>query len=161
MEEERKKMKGRREIGTRQARRERDEEWVGEISEVGTRLHSLRPHSLCLPFPILLHYFILLHRPLLQRWIWSVWREIWEGSFEWRKWIWFLRSKIWWSLCCICCASLFSDRARERKRERASERERNVWRLRKWRKIKRLRAFFSFFNVMGRAGLNLGILFLC
>ena len=28
-------MKGRREIGAEQARRERDKEWVGEISEVG------------------------------------------------------------------------------------------------------------------------------
>ena len=24
-------------------------------------------------------------------WIWSVWREIWEGGFEWRRQIWFLR----------------------------------------------------------------------
>ena len=30
-----KKMKGRREIGAGQARRERDKEWVGEIGEVG------------------------------------------------------------------------------------------------------------------------------
>ena len=36
-----KKMIGKREIGAGQAIRERDEEWVGEIGEVGTRLHSL------------------------------------------------------------------------------------------------------------------------
>ena len=39
-------------------------------------------------------------------------------SFEWRRWIWFLRSETRWSLCCVCYASLFSERERERERER-------------------------------------------
>ena len=58
------------------------------------------------------------------------------------------------SLCCVCCASLFSVRARERKRDSKRERERSVWRPRKWRKMKTLKhwnegfsfLFFSFFN---------------
>ena len=74
------------------------------------------------------------------------------------------------SLCCVCCASLFSVKARERKRESKRERERSVWRPRKWRKMKTLKPwnegfsflFFSFFLIffMGKVGLNLGILFL-
>ena len=90
-------------------------------------------------------------RRWIWRWIWSVWREIWEGGFEWRKRIWFLRIETRWPLCCVCCASLFFVRARERKREQAREREvfgfSDVdWELRRGRRWRRRRrTFFLFF----------------
>ena len=92
-------------------------------------------------------------RRWIWRWIWSVWREIWEGGFEWRRRIWFLRIETRWPLCCVCCASLFYVRARERKREQAREREvfgfSDVdWELRRGRRWRRRRrTFFYFFWV--------------
>ena len=93
-------------------------------------------------------------------WIWSVWREIWEGGFEWWRRIWFLRSETRWSLCCVCCASLFFVRERERKREREVFGGREMegkWKP-SWNTETDEGWVFLFF--MGRVRLNLSILFL-
>ena len=66
---------------------------------------------------------------------------------------------------CVCCASLFSVRARERKRESKREEREKCLEAEKIKENENTKAwvFFYFlflFFFMGKAGLNLGILFL-
>ena len=68
---------------------------------------------------------------------------------------------------CVCCASLFSMRARERKRESKREEGEKCLEVEKMKENENtemsetLFLFFSFLLFfMGRVGLNLGILFL-
>ena len=64
---------------------------------------------------------------------------------------------------CVCCASLFSMRARERKRESKREEGEKCLEVEKMKENENTETFevFFFFLIffMGRVGLNLGILF--
>ena len=63
---------------------------------------------------------------------------------------------------CVCCASLFSMRARERKRESKREEGEKCLEVEKMKENENTETFEVFFFLiffMGRVGLNLGILF--
>ena len=62
---------------------------------------------------------------------------------------------------CVCCVSLFSVRARERKRESKREEREKCLEAEKMKENENTKAWVFFLNFfMGKVGLNLGILFL-